>query len=77
MPSSLNGRLNCIEHAFGSWTSRSVQCKTHLVVGFRVIANARIDLRARLPRCSRVAGKREVTPKEGLPTTRQLNLPIT
>lgn len=51
----------------------SVQCKTHLIVGFRVIANALIDLRtsSTLPRCSRVSGKREVIPRGGLPTTTQ------
>jgi hypothetical protein len=38
MPYSLNGRLNCIEHVFGSWTSWLVQRKTHLIVGFRMIA---------------------------------------
>jgi hypothetical protein len=43
MLSSLNRRLNCIELAFGSWTTRSVQCKTQLIVGFRIIANALIE----------------------------------
>ena len=49
MPTPPGNELNAVspeqrvERAFVSWTTRLAECKTHLVAGFRVIANARID----------------------------------